>query len=140
MDDNMESMGLDATVDSRKEEDGKGGGTHVPMAPVSKTGLKKKYGKLYEITVTVDEDDESEGRSISFLFKKPSVISFNRYLKTASKDMAKATGVFVQDNIVEEQATALKKECDAYPALALGIGQKLLNALGLSDNINFRQI
>lgn len=138
--DNMESMGLDATVDRGMEEAGKKGGIYAPAAPLSRTKLKEKYGKIYEITVTVDEDDESEGRSLSFLFKKPSVTSFNRYLKTASKDMAKSTGVFVQDNIIEEQASALKKECDAYPALALSIGQKLLNALGLSDNINFRQI
>ena len=138
--DNMESMGLDATVDRGREDAGKNGGTYVSAAPLSRTGLKEKYGKIYEITVTVNEDDEREGRNISFLFKKPSVISFNRYLKTASKDMAKATGVFVQDNIIEEQAATLKKECDAYPALALGIGQKLLNVLGLSDNINFKQI
>ncbi len=136
----MDNMEMNATVDGNAEDTGRGGDTHTSIAPLSETGLKEKYGKIYKITVMVDEDDENEGRSISFIFKKPSVISFNRYLKTASKDMAKATGVFVQDNIIEEQASALKKECDAYPALAIGIAQKLLSALGLSDNINFKQI
>ncbi len=138
--DNMESMGLDATVDRGREDAGRSGDTHVPMAPLSKTGLKEKYGKIYEITVTVDEDDENEGRRIRFLFTQPSVASFNRYVKTASKNVMNATAVFVRDNIIEEQVTDLEKQCAAYPGLALNMGQKLLNVLGLGDNINFRRL
>lgn len=135
----MEKTQLNATVDGA-EESMETTVVQVSGAPLSENGLKEKYGKLYEIAVTVDEDDINEGRSIKFLFKKPSVPSFNRYIKTASKDMAKATSIFVKDNIIEEQAAMLEKECNAYPALALGIGQKLLSILGLGDNVNFRQI
>ena len=137
--DNMESMGLDAAVDRGMEEAGKGG-VCTPNAPLSETGLKDKYGKIYEITVTVDEDDENEGQKIRFLFTKPSVASFNRYVKTASKNMMNATAIFVRDNIIEEQAAELEKQCAAYPGLALNMGQKLLNVLGLGDNINFRRL
>lgn len=136
----MENIGLNATVDSSKKDAGEGRETNRPNVPLDETRLKEKYGKLYEIAVMVDEDDVSEGRCVRFLFKKPSTASFNCYLKTASKDMAKASGIFVQNNIIEEQTDEFKKECSAYPALALGMSRKLLDALGLSDNINFRQI
>lgn len=138
--DDMESMGLDATVDREREDDGRGSDTHVPMVPLSETGLKEKYGKIYEITVTVDEDDENEGHRIRFLFTKPSAASFNRYVKTASKNMMNATAIFVRDNIIEEQVADLEKQCAAYPGLALNMGQKLLSVLGLGDNVNFRRI
>lgn len=102
--------------------------------------LKKKYGEVYEIGTVVDEDDESEGRRLSYYFRKPSVASFNRYLKTAGKNMASSTTTFVMDNIVDEQRTGFEKECEKYPGLALGLGQKLLSAIGLGDNVNFRKL
>lgn len=136
----MENIGLNATVDGSKKITGESSDTHASIAPLNETGLKEKYGKLYEISVMVDEDDVNEGRCVRFLFKKPSAASFNCYLKTASKDMAKASGIFVKNNIIEEQKGEFEKECSAYPALALGMSRKLLDALGLSDNINFRQI
>lgn len=135
----MENVELNATVDNG-EDNKRDDGTGAPGTPPDENRLKEKYGKLYEIAVRVDEDDVNEGRSIRFLFKKPSVASFNCYLKTASKDMAKASGIFAQNNIIEEQLDEFKKECSAYPALALGMSRKLLDALGMSDNINFRQI
>lgn len=136
----MENIGLNATVDSSKKEAGEGSDTHVSIAPLNENGLKEKYEKLYEIEVTVDEDDEKEGRKISFVFKKPSVASFNRYVKGVSKDLVKSTDNFARDNIIEEQLEAFKQECDVYPALSLNMGQKLLNILGLSDNVNFRRL
>lgn len=136
----MDNIGLNATVDRDKKEAMEGNETHMPIAPLSETGLKEKHGKLYEIEVTVDEDDEKEGRKIRFLFKKPSVASFNRYVKGMSKDLVKSTDNFARDNIIEEQLEAFKQECDVYPALSLNMGQKLLNILGLSDNVNFRRL
>lgn len=102
--------------------------------------LKRKYGEVYEVGVVVDEDDESEGRRLVYYFHKPTVASFNRYLKTAGKSMATSTTAFVMDNIVEEQLPALSAECENYPGLALNLGQKLLSAIGLGDNVNFRKL
>lgn len=101
---------------------------------------KKKYGELYEIGTVVDEDDLSEGEQLTYYFRKPSVASFNRYLKTASKNMAASTTTFVLDNIVDEQREAFKEKCEKYPGLALGLGTKLLSAIGLGDNVNFRKL
>lgn len=106
----------------------------------SAESIKRKYGEVYEIGTVLDEDDENEGRKLTYYFKKPSTASFNRYLKTAGKNMAASTTTFVMDNIVEEQLEVFKKECDKYPGLALGLGQKLLSAIGLGDNVNFRKL
>lgn len=111
------------------------------LVDISKTeNLKKKYGEVYEIGTVVDEDDESEGRKLSYYFRKPSVASFNRYLKTAGKNMATSTTTFVLDNIVDEQRGTFMTQCEIYPGLALGIGTKLLSAIGLGDNVNFRKL
>lgn len=102
--------------------------------------VKGKYGEVYEIGTVVDDDDENEGRKLTFYFRKPTTASFNRYLKTAGKNMATSTTTFVMDNIVEEQRENFVQECDKYPGLALGIGTKLLSAIGLGDNVNFRKL
>lgn len=104
------------------------------------TAVKKKYGEIYEIGTVVDDDDVNEGRLLSYYFCKPTTASFNRYLKTAGKNMATSTTNFVTDNIVEEQKEAFNRECEKYPGLALGLGQKLLSAIGLGDNVNFRKL
>lgn len=102
--------------------------------------IKAAYGEVYQIDVKVDEDDTNEGRTLRFFFKKPTTASFNRYLKTASKNMATSTTAFALDNIIEEQKTSFEKETEKYPGLPLGVGTKLLSALGLSDDINFQKL
>ena len=104
------------------------------------TSLKKKYGEIYQIDVVVGGDDETEGENLRYIFKKPNTASFNRYLKTASKNMSVSTTAFVMDNIIEEQSDEFTKQSESYPGLALNIGTKLLNALGLGDNINFKRL
>lgn len=133
---------LNATVDGEIEKDTvkDSGAAHAATTMVNKNELKKKYGRLFEITITVDEDDENEGRKLAFLFTQPTAASFNRYVKTASKNMVSASENFARDNIIEEQVTELEKECDAYPGLVLNIGQRLLSVLGLGDNVNFKRI
>ncbi len=103
--------------------------------------LKKKYGKLYQVSsVFSDDDDADEEITVTFLFQKPKTATLNRYLKTASKNMTAATAAFLMDNIVPEQKEELQKRMEEYPALGLGIGQKLLSVLGLSDNVNLTKL
>ena len=135
----MEELGINATIDSGENADNNAPNETQP-APLGEAGLKSKYGKVYEVVVTVDEDDEHEGRKLRFLFKSPSAVSFNRYIKTVSKNMISASAAFLKDNIITEQASSLEKECGEYPALALNISQKLLSVLGFGDNVNFRQL
>ena len=102
--------------------------------------LKAKYGEVYQIDITVDEDDENEGNTFRYYFRNPTTASFNRYLKTASKSMAKSTEAFTNDNIVEEQRAEFTAKSQKYPGLPMNCGSKLLSALGLGDNINFRKL
>lgn len=108
---------------------------------LDKEMLKKKYGKVYQISASFAEDDETEEEiKVSFIFKKPLTASLNRYLRTASKNMTGSTTAFLLDNIIPEQKEELEKKIGEYPALTIGIGQKLLNVLGLSDNINLTKL
>jgi len=47
--------------------------------------LKAKYGKVYRIGMTVSEDDENEVELV-YRFKRPSVASYDRYVKNAGPD------------------------------------------------------
>ena len=125
---------MNATVNNQNTE-----AKSVPDV-LSENGYKSKYGQVWQIDITLDQDDDNEGRVLKFMFRKPSTASFNRYMKTASKNMATSTEVFVMDNIVDEQREKLKKECEYYNGLELKIGQKLLGVIGLGDNINFRKL
>ncbi len=108
---------------------------------LDKEVLKKKYGKVYQISASFAEDDDAEEEiQVSFIFKKPLTASLNRYLRTASKNMTASTTAFLLDNIISEQKVELEKKIEEYPALTIGIGQKLLNVLGLSDNINLTKL
>lgn len=102
--------------------------------------VKKKYGEVYLIEMVVDADDTSNGRKLAFIFKRPTMATFNRYLKTCGKNMAASTTAFVQDNIVAEQEELLKVESNKYPGLALAIGTRLLTAIGLVDDVNFKKL
>ncbi len=127
-----------STVIEMKQTEKNGQGSYVDLSDTK--AVKARYGEVYEITTVVDEDDANEGRRLVYYFRKPSTASFNRYLKTAGKNMATSTTAFVMDNIVDEQAEAFRNECEKYPGLALGLGQRLLSAIGLGDNVNFRKL
>ncbi|MPM92704.1 hypothetical protein SDC9_139839 [bioreactor metagenome] len=101
--------------------------------------LKEKYGKIYRITSELIEDDDNS-REIEYIFVKPQTASYDRYVKTASKGMTKALQAFLFDNVIPEQTEQLAKHIEEFPALTLGIGQKLLALLGLSDNVNLRKL
>lgn len=101
--------------------------------------LKTKYGKIYSIKSELVEDDDNS-REIEYIFVKPKTASYDRYVKTASKGMTKALQGFLYDNVIPEQLAQLEKDIEEYPALTLGIGQKLLAVLGLSDNVNLMKL
>lgn len=97
--------------------------------------IKAKYGKIYSISTELIEDD-SNSKEVEYIFKKPNTASYDRYVKTASKGMTKALQAFLLDNVIAEYEEQLTNDIEEYPALTLGIGQKLLAILGLSDNVN----
>jgi hypothetical protein len=100
---------------------------------------KSKYGKVYQVSLTIQPDDFTN-EELSYIFKKPNTASYDRYIKGTSQSPTKALKIFVQDNIIDEQAGKLEKDLEEYPALALSLGEKLLNMLGLSKDINLKQL
>lgn len=100
---------------------------------------KAKYGKVYRVSVTLEPDDNTTLQK-EYFFRKPATASYDRYVKTTAQSATKALRAFALDNIVEEQYKALGDDLEEYPALALSLGEKLLNMLGLSKDVNLRQL
>lgn len=98
---------------------------------------KAKYGKVYRVGITLEPDDNTTV-NLEYYFKKPATASYDRYVKGVSQSSTKALKMFVLDNIVEEQTAKLEADLEEYPALALSVGEKLLNMLGLSKDINLK--
>lgn len=105
--------------------------------------LKERYkeaGKvIYQVVSVINEDDDSE-KELIFLFKKPTVASYDRYVKTTAASSMRALKTFIIDNIVDEQEEELRDTLEEYPALAIGVGEKLLNMLGLSKSTAVKKL
>lgn len=101
--------------------------------------LKSVGEKYYEVTVTLQVDDDTE-EDKTYFFHKPKTPSYDRYLKTVSASSSRALSAFCQDNICTEQKEALKMDFEEYPAIALSIGEKLLAMLGLSKTTAVKKL
>lgn len=105
--------------------------------------LKKKYSgtdeKIYTVTTTAQVDDDTE-EEFSYLFRKPKPASYDRYVKTISNSVTKASKSFVFDNIIEEQRDGLKKTVEEYPAITISLADKLLRMLGLADTTSVKKL
>lgn len=105
--------------------------------------LKRKYSgtdeKIYTMTTTVQVDDDTE-EEFSYLFRKPKPASYDRYVKTISNSVTKASKSFVFDNIIEEQRDELKKTVEEYPAITISLADKLLRMLGLADTTSVKKL
>lgn len=103
--------------------------------------LKAKYGKVYQIGTIVYEDDESEGENLTFRFKRPSIASYDRYVKTLSQiGASKASKAFMLDNVVEEDKDRLTAAMEEYPGVAIALGGKLTDILGLTGAVNLKKL
>lgn len=127
---------------SQKEEKLLEAAREVSSKDDAKT-LKEKYSsnesKIYEVTTTVQVDDETE-EQFSFLFHKPKPASYDRYVKTMSNSVTKASKSFVFDNIVDEQKEKLKETVEEYPAMTISLADKLLRMLGLADTTSVKKL
>ena len=93
----------------------------------SEEQLKAKYGgKLYRVGITVPVDDESE-KEFSYYFKRPTVPSYDRYIKTAAQG-------------IDEDAERLTKDMEENPGIAISIGNKLTEILGLTGTANLKKL
>ena len=113
----------------------------VAQEPDKIEALKQRYGgKVYQVRVTVPLDDESE-QTFSYFFKRPSVPSYDRYIKTAAKiGMTKASKAFMLDAVVDEDKDRLTADMEEFPGVAITIGNKLTELLGLTDGVNLKKL
>lgn len=103
--------------------------------------LKSKYGgKLYRVGITVPIDDDHE-KEYSYYFKRPSVPSYDRYIKTASQvGITKASKVFMLDAVINEDKERLTQDMEEDPGIAITIGNKLTEILGLTNTANLKKL
>lgn len=99
---------------------------------IFKEKMKKKYGSIY-VVVNEFEIDDASTKQLKYCLKKPMVSSYDRYVKGMSKGMSKASRIFAMDNIVEEQKNQFINDLEKYPALSIGIAEKLMSMLGYGD-------
>lgn len=121
-------------------EDTKKNGGETAQDTDTIQALKEKYGKVYKVAVIVPVDDE-ETQEFSYYFRRPSVPSYDRYIKTASKiGMTKASKTFMLDAVVDEDRERLTADMEEYPGVAITIGNKLTELLGLTDGVNLKKL
>jgi hypothetical protein len=101
--------------------------------------LRAKYGKVYCVTMTVPVDDTEE-QEYSYYFQRPSVPSYDRYIKTASQGITKASKAFMLDAVVEEDRDRLIADMEENPGIAITIGNRLTEILGLTNTVNLKKL
>ena len=93
--------------------------------------LKAKYGMIYSVAMSVPVDDTQE-IELSYYFKRPSVPSYDRYIKDAAKSgITKASKVFMLDCVVDMEEN---------PGVAITIGNKLTEIMGLTGTANLKKL
>lgn len=113
---------------------------NVTATPGASEAMKQKYGKVYKVGVSVPVDDENE-QEVGYYFKRPSVPSYDRFVKTMSKiGISKASKAFVLDAVVDEDRERLVADMEEYPGLSITIGNKLGELLGLGNDVNLKKL
>ena len=77
---------------------------------------------------------------MKILFRKPTMASYDRCVKTSANSPTKETRAFVIDNIVPEQLDALADDIEEYPAISMSLTDKLFALLGLSKDISVKKL
>ena len=93
--------------------------------------LKGTDEKYYEVTVTLQVDDETEEEK-TYFFRKPKTPSYDPVLKDGPDLKQQGPDGILLDNIHPDQREKLEADFKEYPAMALSVGEKLLAMLGLS--------
>jgi len=100
---------------------------------ITEESLKEKYGKVYRVGITIPQDDIEE-KEYSYYFKRPAIASYDRYLKSvSSQGIVKASKVFMLDSVTEESRETLLRDMEEYPGIAVSVGNKLTEILGLTN-------
>lgn len=76
----------------------------------------------------------------AYYFKRPTVPSYDRYIKTAAQGITKASKAFMLDAVIDEDAERLTKDMEENPGIAISIGNKLTEILGLTGTANLKKL
>lgn len=102
--------------------------------------LKTKYGKVYQIGMTIPVDDDEE-KEFSYFFRRPSAMSYDRYISTAAKiGIVKASKAFMLDAVVAEDRDRLTGDMEEFPGVAIAVGNRLTEILGLTNTVNLKRL
>lgn len=113
---------------------------NITTTPSTSEAMKQKYGKVYKVGISVPVDDENE-QEVGYYFKRPSVPSYDRFVKTMSKiGISKASKAFILDAVVDEDRERLVADMEEYPGLSITIGNKLGELLGLGNDVNLKKL
>lgn len=114
--------------------------TETNQATCTENELKAKYGKLYRVSMTVPVDDTEE-KEFTYHFKRPSLPSYDRYIKSAAQvGITKASKVFMLDSAVDEERDSLIADMEEFPGVAISIANKLTEILGLTNTANLKKL
>lgn len=102
--------------------------------------MKAKYGRVYRTGIMIPVDDDSS-QEFSYYFKRPTIPSYDRYVQSGSKvGITKASRAFLLDNVVDEDRDRLLEDLEEYPAVAISVSNKLLEILGLAQDVNLKKL
>jgi hypothetical protein len=65
---------------------------------------------------------------------------YDRYIKTAAQGITKASKAFMLDAVIDEDAERLTKDMEENPGIAISIGNKLTEILGLTGTANLKKL
>ena len=99
--------------------------------------LKARYReKLYRVSMTIPVDDDHE-EEFSYHFRRPSIPAYDRYVKIG---VTKASKAFMLDCVVDEDRERLAGDMEENPGIALMIGNRLTDIMGLTDTVNLKRL
>lgn len=111
----------------------------TPAAAARNSSRPSTAASSTGVGITVPVDDESE-KEFSYYFKRPTVPSYDRYIKTAAQGITKASKAFMLDAVIDEDAERLTKDMEENPGIAISIGNKLTEILGLTGTANLKKL
>lgn len=126
--------------DIKKIESAEAKDNAAPKRSEIDANLREKYGKVYRVGMTVPVDDNEE-KEFSYCFKRPTVPSYDRYIKSAAQaGITKASKTFMLDAVVDEDKERLETDMEENPGIAITIGNKLTEILGLTNTANLKKL
>ena len=113
--------------------------TNTSTEKLDEEALKVKYGKLYRVGITVPVDDTEE-KDYSYYFKRPTVPAYDRYIKSAAQSITRASKAFMLDCVIDEDRDKLTADMEEDPGIAITIGNRLTELLGLTSSVNLKML